>query len=228
MINRLCQKQSLGIASGRVAGAGQWRSIHQSSYICPESRIISHLHYYPKYWNMIVNNDKYFVRSARTFYRAFDPVRPVPSATIFLLVLLFLSRHPWSPLPPVIPVVVVVETNECVNSMTRVSYPFLNNAPGKLKEKIGESACTELELCSQWIYQFDSNQPCACHYPGVSISPDKSLYLHALHKTLNLISSSPELSCLMVCNKYFREIRNMWRPSLTNAKYKTSNNMVNS
>ena len=53
MINRLCQKQSLGIASGRVAGAGQWRSIHQSSYICPESRIISHLHYYPKYWNMI-------------------------------------------------------------------------------------------------------------------------------------------------------------------------------
>ena len=108
MINRLCQKQSLGIASGRVAGAGQWRSIHQSSYICPESRIISHLHYYPKYWNMIVKNDKYFVRSARTFYRAFDPVRPVPSATIFLLVLLFLSRHPWSPLPPVIPVVVLL------------------------------------------------------------------------------------------------------------------------
>ena len=47
MINRLCQKRSLGIASGRVAGAGQWRSVHQSSYICPESRIISHLHYYP-------------------------------------------------------------------------------------------------------------------------------------------------------------------------------------
>ena len=57
---------------------------------------------------MIVKNDKYFVRSARTFYRAIDPVRPVPSATIFLLVLLFLSRHPWSPLPPVVPVVVVV------------------------------------------------------------------------------------------------------------------------
>ena len=38
MMNMTCQKQGLGIASGRVAGAGQWRSVHQSSYICPNIR----------------------------------------------------------------------------------------------------------------------------------------------------------------------------------------------
>ena len=38
MMNTTCQKQGLGIASGRVAGAGQWRSVHQSSYICPNIR----------------------------------------------------------------------------------------------------------------------------------------------------------------------------------------------
>ena len=57
----------------------------------------------------------------------------------------------------------------------------------------------EVGLCTLWLYEVESNQACACYYPGVSISPpDKSLYLHAPHKTLNLISSSPELSCKQI------------------------------
>ena len=38
MMNRTCQKQGLSIASARVVGAGQWRSVHQSSLYLPNIR----------------------------------------------------------------------------------------------------------------------------------------------------------------------------------------------
>ena len=54
----------------------------------------------------------------------------------------------------------------------------------------------KIGLCTQGIYQLQSNHP-RVHVTIVAFQfpQDKSLYLHAPHKTLNLISSSPKLSC---------------------------------